>query len=89
MLTKYISSFSDNALELKMYLNTEISRLKRRMNEALSIEEIRNDNEMTRKASDVVARLESYAKSEVTEEVLMTVLQTQSLVGEIYNADNN
>jgi len=89
LLTKYISSFSDNALELKMYLNTEISRLKRRMNEALSIEEIRNDNEMTRKASDVVARLESYAKSEVTEEVLMTVLQTQSLVGEIYNADNN
>jgi hypothetical protein len=89
LLTKYISSFSDNALELKMYLNTEIRRLKERMTEAMSIEEIKNDSEMLKKTVAVVDRLESYARSEVTEEVLMTILQTQSLVEEIYNGNND
>ena len=89
LLTKYISSFSDNALELKMYLNTEIRRLKERMTEAMSIEEIKNDSEMLKKTVAVVGRLESYARSEVTEEVLMTILQTQSLVEEIYNGNND
>ena len=31
----------------------------------------------------------SFAKSDVNENVLMTVLKTQSLVEEIYNGDNN
>jgi len=89
LLTKYISSFNDNALELKMYLNTEIARLKSRMIEAMSIEEIKSDKEMLKKAAAVVDRLASYAKSEVTEEVLMAVLKTQSLVEEIYNGNND
>jgi|TARA_R110000824_G_scaffold104480_3_gene248016 hypothetical protein len=89
LLTKYISSFGDNALELKMYLNTEIARLKSRMIEAMSIEEIKSDKEMLKKTTAVVERLTSYAKSEVTEEVLMAVLKTQSLVEEIYNGNND
>ena len=89
MLTRYISSFSDNALELKMYLNTEIARLKEKMVEAKAIEDIKNDEDMLKKAEAVVERLASYAKSEITEEVLMTVLKTQSLVEEIYNGNND
>ena len=89
LLTRYISSFSDNALELKMYLNTEIARLKEKMVEAKAIEDIKNDEDMLKKTEAVVERLASYAKSEITEEVLMTVLKTQSLVEEIYNGNND
>jgi hypothetical protein len=89
LLTRYISSFSDNAIELKIYLNTEIARLKDRLAEAKKVKEIKNDEEMLQKTEAVIRRLESFATSGITEEVLMTVLKTQSLVEEIHNGDNN
>jgi hypothetical protein len=44
---------------------------------------------MLNKTNQIVEKLESFAKSDVNENVLMTVLKTQSLVEEIYNADND
>ncbi len=41
LLTKYVSSFADDGIELKLYLNEEIDRLKLRINNALKIEEIK------------------------------------------------
>ena len=89
LLTRYITSFSDNSLELKMYLNTEIGRLKTKLAEAANVDEIKNDKEMLNRTNQIVEKLESFAKSDVNENVLMTVLKTQSLVEEIYNADND
>jgi hypothetical protein len=89
LLTRYITSFSDNSLELKMYLNTEIGRLKTKLTEATNIDAIKNDKEMLNRTNQIVEKLESFAKSDVNENVLMTVLKTQSLVEEIYNADND
>jgi len=89
LLTRYITSFSDNSLELKMYLNTEIGRLKTKLAEAVNVDEISNDNDMLEKTKQIVEKLNSFAKSDVNENVLMTVLKTQSLVEEIYNGDNN
>jgi hypothetical protein len=89
LLTRYISSFNDNAIELKIYLNTEIARLKDRLAEARNIEEIKNDSEMLQKTEDVIRLLESFATSGITEEVLMAVLKTQSLVEEIHNGNND
>ena len=89
LLTRYITSFSDNSLELKMYLNTEISRLKTKLAEAVNVDEISNDNDMLEKTNKIVKKLESFSKSDINENVLMTVLKTQSLVEEIYNGDNN
>ena len=43
LLTRYITSFSDNGLELKMYLNTEIGRLKTKLAEAVNVDAIKND----------------------------------------------
>lgn len=89
LLTRYITSFSDNSLELKMYLNTEIGRLKTKLAEAVNFEEIKSDEEMLNKTNQIVEKLRTFAKSDVNENVLMTVLKTQSLVEEIYNADND
>jgi len=89
LLTRYITSFSDNSLELKMYLNTEIGRLKTKLAEAVNADAIKNDKDMLGKTKQIVEKLESFAKSDVNENVLMIVLKTQSLVEEIYNADND
>jgi len=89
LLTHYIASFSDNALELKIFLNEELSRLKTKLAESKEIEEIKNDEHMLQKTNKVIEKLQSFATAEITEDVLSTVLKTQSLVEEIYNGDND
>jgi hypothetical protein len=89
LLTHYIASFADNALELKIFLNEEIARLKQKLVEAKETDDIKNDEDMLSKTGQVIEKLNSFAKEDITENVLLTVLKTQSLVKEIYNADNN
>jgi predicted phosphohydrolase len=84
LLTYYISSFTDNALELKTYLNEEIKRLKVKLTEALELEEIKNDPHMIQQTEQIIIRLQEFAKKAVDDEILLTVLKTQSLVKEIY-----
>ena len=84
MLSYYISSFTDNSLEFKMFLNEEISRLKLKLTEAKTQEQIRADASMVDKTQGIIYRLDSYSKETVGEKVIMTVLKTQQLVKEIY-----
>jgi hypothetical protein len=89
LLTHYISSFADNGLGLKAFLNTEIGRLKGCVEEATTHESIRSDDEMLTKVKRIIEKLQSYQKKGISEDVLMTVLKTQALVEEIQNGDNN
>ena len=89
LLTHYITSFSDNGLELKNFLNNEIGRLKQKLKESCDAEEVKSDKDMLEKTQKIISRLESFSKEGITENVLMTVLKTQSLVEEIYNGDND
>ena len=89
LLQHYVTSFSDNSLQLKMFLNEEIARLKSELNEAKEIACIKEDDDMMRKTEQVISKLEGFAKETINENVLFTVLKTQSLVQEIYNGDNN
>jgi len=88
-LVRYISSFSDNALELKCFLNEEIGRLKAQLSKAAIEEEIKTDVDMLAKTNKLIERLEDFAKKDISEEVLFTVLKTQALVKEIYSDGNN
>ncbi len=85
LLSCYISSFADNALELKVFLNEEIARLKAQLEEAKSTAEIQDDSMMTKKTDEVIAKLQEFAKAPLSDGVLLTVLKTQSLVKEIYS----
>ena len=67
-----------------MFLNGEIARLKEALGEALEIDEIKTDKEMTEKTNRVVKKLENYAAESVTDDVLLTILKTQKLVKEIH-----
>tara|TARA_B100001123_G_scaffold74689_5_gene84282 strand:+ start:4411 stop:5238 length:828 start_codon:yes stop_codon:yes gene_type:complete len=88
LLNHYISSFSDNSLSLKMFLNEELLRLKTRLKEALEIEEIRSDEDMLAKAGLVIQKLDEFKNCQLSDTVVLTVLKTQQLEKEIFNNDN-
>ena len=83
LLTHYIVSFSDNALQLKSFLNEELSRLKKSLKSAVNVPEISADTEMLEKTNKVIERLQGFSKQGISEEVIFTVLKTQALVKEI------
>ena len=90
MLSYYIASFTDNSVELKMFLNEEITRLKKEMVNAKNISEIKEDDEMITKTNKIIEKLENFASQNINEDVLLTVMRTQELVKEIYSdGDSN
>ena len=83
LLAKYVSSFSENGLELKLYLNEEIGRLRKTLEKSLLIEEFVEDDNMRTKAQKVLSVLESYKNKAPDKEMIHQVIKIQSLVGEI------
>ena len=90
LLNQYISSFSNEELELKIYLNRELGRLKESLEKATEVEEVAADEEMINKTKLVKERLESLSsETTLTEATLFTILKTQELVKEIYDDGSN
>jgi hypothetical protein len=89
LLTHYISSFVDNALELKIFLNEEIGRLKTGLQKATIFNEIKNDKQMLAKTEQIIGRLEELRECAIDDEILLTIMKTQSLIKEIYLDGNH
>jgi hypothetical protein len=90
LLNQYISSFSNEELEIKIYLNRELGRLKESLEKAAEVEEVAADAEMINKTKLVKERLESLSsETTLTEATLFTILKTQELVKEIYDDGSN
>ena len=90
LLNRYISSFSNDDLEMKIYLNRELGRLKESLEKAAEVEEIATDPEMTKKTQLVKDRLQKLSnETTLNEATLFTILKTQELVKEIYNGSNS
>ena len=83
LLNLYISSFVDNCLELKMFLNEEVSRLKKELNESKSREDISSDSQMLEKTDLILDKLETLREGHADHGMLLTLLKVQQLVGEI------
>ena len=83
LLGKYIASFADNGLELKLYLNEEIGRLKKTVTASLKMEEVSTDEEMVEKTKKVLNILEGFKSASPTQEVVTRILNIQELVREI------
>jgi hypothetical protein len=87
LLGKYISSFADNGLELKLYLNGEVGRLKESVEASLKIEEIYTDEKMVEKTKKVLNVLEGFKEAPPSVEVVSKILNIQELVREIQSDD--
>ena len=76
LLTNYITSFSDNGLGLKMFMNEEIGRLKKEC-ENLS------EGKWSDKIKLVKEKLEKFKNKPLTEEVVKDIFHIQQLLSEI------
>ena len=80
LLGNFITSYSDNGLGLKVYLNNEIGRLK----EAVSAEIVEGTNvALTENFKKVKAKLDSYAKTPLNEAVVEEIFYIQDLLAEV------
>jgi hypothetical protein len=83
LLSKFIKSFADNGLELKIYLNEEISRLKTELKESLSLKEISSDSSMVAKTNIILETLNSYKSKQPDKNMVEKIVKIQGLVSEI------
>ena len=83
MISKYLMSFADNGLSLKMFLNEEIGRLREGVESSLGVDEVREDEEMRTKVQTTLSILESFKDNYLNEDLLKKVLKIQTYVNEI------
>ena len=83
LLSRYITSFSDNNVGLKIFLNEEIDRLKAVLIDNQSAEELLEDSEMQEKIQRVMGVLESFKKKTIDKGLVEDVLKIQQLTHEI------
>ena len=82
LLNHYITSFVDNAVELKMFLNEELARLKAEIDTV-------EDSNLNDKKELISEKLNSFQNTEINENLLLTVLKTQELVKELSNGSDH
>ena len=83
LLNKYISSFANNGVELKIFLNEELGRLKKRIFSSLNLEEIKSDSEMTKKTKKILNVLEELREYKIDKSLINKVFKIQNLIKEI------
>jgi len=83
LLKKFITSFHNNGLELKMYLNEEIGRLKEVLTKALKTEELIMDSQMHHSAQKVIKVLDSYKEKIPDQKMVEEIIKIQELAKEV------
>ena len=83
LLSHYIGSFADNAIELKVFLNEEISRLRGVLQKAIESQEITSDPQMTQDTQKVIEILDTFSARPVDNEMVQEILKIQNLAQEI------
>jgi len=88
LLGHYISSFADNGIELKVFLNEEISRLKSGLTNSKKSTSIINDEDMKQKVDEVYKILDNTKNKDIDVQTLEIVLSTQQLLEDIEKNGN-
>ena len=83
LLGNFVSSFMDSGIELKIYLNEEIGRLREKIEEAKKISEIETSPEMLNKTEMVLQLIETFKNEEINEKAIEKILKIQNLVREL------
>jgi hypothetical protein len=83
LLINYITSFSDNGLGLKSFVNEEISRLKSEVASCTNKQKIYENDDFMAKTKQVLSKLDSYSKKPITEEMVKELFYIQDLVSEV------
>ena len=87
LLSKFIN-YSDDDINLKIYLNEEIDRLKYCISESLNTEIIKNNKEAFEKTKNLKIILESFKVTSIDEELIKKIMYIQEFASEVANNAN-
>jgi len=82
LLNHYITSFADNGIKFKIFLNEELGRLKAEVEETLSLGEVRGDPAIVEKTQEVLSILGSFSDRNIDGAAIKDILHIQNLVRE-------
>ena len=83
LLKNYITSFNDNGVQLKIFLNEELGRLKTTIKKSMRLEEVSSDPDMSEKTNKILEVLESFKNKPLDKDMLTQILKIQNLTKEI------
>jgi len=83
LLNRYIFSFADNSVDIKIYLNEELARLHAELDTALLSDHIKTDQTMVNSTNSVISMIENFRTQPVDKTLIESVLKIQNLVHEI------
>jgi len=83
LFSKYITSFSDNGLELKIFMNEEVQRLAKKVDELLSDPEMIVNEDLHQNLKKVGNIIKEFKAQKVDDGMVHQVLNIQSLIKEI------
>ena len=82
LLSKFIN-YSNEDVELKLYLNEEIDRLKECISESLNSELVKNNSEALEKTKALNKLLESFKVDSIDEELIKKIMYIQEFASEV------
>jgi hypothetical protein len=83
LLNNYIASFTNNDLELKVFLNEELGRITKSLESSLSIQEVKNDEAMIASTKKVLLMVEGMKAGDIEHQDIEKILKIQKLVEEV------
>ena len=89
LLNHYITSFADNGIKFKIFLNEELGRLKDEVKLLLTTQEISEDQAITSKVNEVLSTLRSFSDRDVDAAAIRDILHIQNLVREAQSDANS
>ena len=78
-MNKYITSYQDDGVDLKVYLYEEIGRLKQNLSEYVSS----NNSKDVNKIQKIVERIDTYNERKLNKDLISEVMKIQALEQEI------
>ena len=88
LLGKYIRSFDSSQADFKVYLVSELKRIRELVNSSLELQEVHSDPEMMTSTQKVLEYIETLRINRIDEHDILKVLKLQNLVRE-YERDAN
>tara|TARA_R100001082_G_scaffold111132_1_gene93573 strand:+ start:363 stop:1202 length:840 start_codon:yes stop_codon:yes gene_type:complete len=82
LLNHFITSFADNGIKFKIFLNEELGRLKNEVEQILSLDEVKEDSVIMEKTQEVLSVLDSFSDRNIDASAVKDILHIQSLVRE-------
>jgi len=82
LLNHFITSFADNGIKFKIFLNEELGRLKNEVEQILSLDEVKEDSRIMEKTQEVLSVLDSFSDRNIDAVAVKDILHIQSLVRE-------